>query len=51
VELTDAGEELFLRLAQAASGFDQRLREGVSDKELESVRRVLARLRDNVASA
>ena len=51
VELTDAGEKLFLRLAKAAIGFDQRLREGVSDKELESVRRVLARLRDNVASA
>jgi MarR family transcriptional regulator for hemolysin len=50
VELTDAGEELFLRLATAAIGFDQRLREGVSDKELESVRRVLARLRENVAS-
>jgi MarR family transcriptional regulator for hemolysin len=51
VELTDAGEKLFLQLAKAAMGFDQRLREGVSDKELESVRRVLARLRDNVASA
>ena len=51
VELTDAGEKLFLQLGKAAMGFDQRLREGVSDKELESVRRVLARLRDNVASA
>jgi MarR family transcriptional regulator, transcriptional regulator for hemolysin len=50
VELTAAGEELFLRLAQAAIGFDQHLREGVSDKELESVRGVLARLRENVAS-
>ena len=50
VELTDAGEELFLRLAKAAIGFDTRVREGVSDKELESVRRVLARLRENVAA-
>jgi len=50
VELTDAGEELFLRLAQAAIGFDQRVREGVSDRELESVRSVLGRLRENVAS-
>jgi MarR family transcriptional regulator for hemolysin len=50
VELTDAGEKLFLQLAKAAMGFDQRLREGVSDKELEGVRRVLARLRENVAS-
>jgi MarR family transcriptional regulator for hemolysin len=51
VELTDAGEELFLQLAKTAIGFDQRLREGVSAKELESVRRVLARLRENVASS
>jgi MarR family transcriptional regulator for hemolysin len=50
VELTDAGEQLFVQLAQAALGFDQRLREGVSDKELETVRRVLERLRENVAA-
>ncbi len=50
VELTDAGEQLFVRLAKAAIGFDERLRKGVSDKELESVRRVLARLRENVAA-
>jgi MarR family transcriptional regulator, transcriptional regulator for hemolysin len=50
VELTDAGEKLFLQLAKAAMEFDQRLREGVSDRELDGVRRVLARLRDNVAA-
>jgi len=49
VELTDAGEKLFLQLAKAAMGFDRRLREGVSDKELDAVRRVLERLRANVA--
>jgi MarR family transcriptional regulator, transcriptional regulator for hemolysin len=49
VELTDAGEKLFLELAKAAMGFDQRLREGVSDRELDAVRRVLERLRANVA--
>ena len=49
VELTPAGEELFLELAKAAMGFDQRLREGVSDKELDAVRGVLERLRANVA--
>ena len=48
VELTGAGEQLFLRLAQAAMGVDQRLREGVSDKDIDAVRRVLARLRENV---
>jgi MarR family transcriptional regulator, transcriptional regulator for hemolysin len=49
VELTDTGEKLFLELAKAAMGFDQRLREGVSDRELDAVRRVLERLRANVA--
>ena len=50
VDLTDAGDELFKRLAKAAIGFDQRLRAGLSDRELDEFRGVLARLRDNVAS-
>jgi MarR family transcriptional regulator for hemolysin len=50
VELTKAGEALFLRLAKAALSFDQRLRKGVPDEELEAVRGVLARLRANVAA-
>jgi MarR family transcriptional regulator, transcriptional regulator for hemolysin len=50
VELTDAGDKLFKRLAKAAIGFDQRLRAGLSDEELDEFRRVLWRLRDNVAS-
>jgi MarR family transcriptional regulator, transcriptional regulator for hemolysin len=50
VELTDAGDKLFKRLAKAAIGFDQRLRAGLSDEELDEFRRVLARLRDNIAS-
>jgi MarR family transcriptional regulator, transcriptional regulator for hemolysin len=50
VELTGAGDKLFKRLAKAAIGFDQRLRAGLSDGELDEFRRVLARLRDNVAS-
>ncbi len=49
VELTDAGDELFHRLAGAAIGFDQRLGAGLSDEELDGFRRVLARLRENVA--
>jgi MarR family transcriptional regulator for hemolysin len=48
VELTDAGDKLFHRLAKAAIGFDERLRAGLSDEELEDFRRVLARLRGNV---
>jgi MarR family transcriptional regulator for hemolysin len=50
VELTDAGDKLFKRLAKAAIGFDQRLRANLSDEELDEFRRVLGRLRDNVAS-
>jgi MarR family transcriptional regulator, transcriptional regulator for hemolysin len=49
VELTKQGEELFLQLAQAARAFDQRLREGVADEDVDTVRRVLAQLRENVA--
>jgi MarR family transcriptional regulator for hemolysin len=48
VELTDAGEELFLKLAQAARRFDKRLREGLSDAEVDAVRATLDRLRMNV---
>ena len=48
VELTAAGEKRFQRLAKAAIGFDQRLRAGLSDDELEAFRRVLTRLRGNV---
>jgi MarR family transcriptional regulator for hemolysin len=50
VELTDAGDKRFLALAQAAARFDQRLRADLSDKQLDSFRSVLSRLRDNVAS-
>ena len=50
VELTAAGEELFHELRTAAMAFDRRLRAGLSDEELETFRRVLARLRENVAS-
>jgi MarR family transcriptional regulator, transcriptional regulator for hemolysin len=48
VELTDSGNKLFMQLAKAAIEFDQRLREGVSDKDLEVVRRVFERMRANV---
>jgi MarR family transcriptional regulator, transcriptional regulator for hemolysin len=49
VELTDAGDELFHRLRDAAVSFDSRLREGISDEELESFRRVLGRMLENVS--
>jgi MarR family transcriptional regulator for hemolysin len=48
VELTEAGEALFHRLRIAAMTFDQRLRGGLSDAEIETLAGLLARLRENV---
>jgi MarR family transcriptional regulator for hemolysin len=51
VELTPAGDALFLRLRAAATAFDQRLRAGLSDHELGQLNTLLTRLRDNAAGA
>jgi MarR family transcriptional regulator, transcriptional regulator for hemolysin len=50
VELTEAGEALFLRLRNAAVAFDRQLRAGLNEEELASFTRVLDRLHANVAS-
>lgn len=50
VELTDVGEETFLRLRAAAAAFDQRLRAGITEKEVASLEDVLDRLVRNVAA-
>ena len=50
VELTDAGEEAFHRLRKAAVAFDQRIRAGITEKELASLEDVLDRLAQNVAA-
>ena len=50
VELTDVGEQAFLRLRAAAAAFDQRLRAGISEKEVTSFEGVLDRLVQNVAA-
>jgi MarR family transcriptional regulator, transcriptional regulator for hemolysin len=50
VELTDVGEEMFLKLAQAATRFDKRLRKGLSEDEVDAFRETLARLRTNVGA-
>jgi MarR family transcriptional regulator for hemolysin len=49
VELTDVGEETFLRLRTAAVAFDQRLRGGITEKEVASLEDALDRLVRNVA--
>jgi MarR family transcriptional regulator for hemolysin len=49
VELTPAGDALFLRLRDAAMAFDQRLRAGLSESEVGELEALLTRLRDNVS--
>ena len=48
VELTKEGDAAFHRMRQAASGFDERLRSGLADGEVEQLRELLDRLRANV---
>lgn len=50
VELTAAGEALFVRLRDAAMAFDQRLRVGFSESDIDSTAAVLTRLQANVSS-
>jgi MarR family transcriptional regulator for hemolysin len=49
VELTPAGEAAFIRLAEAATTFDRRLRDGLNDADLDVLAAVLGRLAGNVA--
>jgi MarR family transcriptional regulator, transcriptional regulator for hemolysin len=50
VELTSAGDALFIRLRGVATAFDQRLRTGLSAEEASQLETLLTRLRDNVTS-
>src|SRR5437764_14858087 len=49
VELTPAGDALFLRLRDAATAFDRRLRAGLSEGGVGQLEALLTRLRDNVS--
>jgi len=51
IELTEAGWELFGRLSRAARDFDERIRRGVPDEDIDLVRRTLERLVANAAGA
>jgi MarR family transcriptional regulator for hemolysin len=51
VELTAAGEAMFVKLRAAALIFDKRLRAGLADDRLAEFAEVLAALRANVAPA
>jgi MarR family transcriptional regulator for hemolysin len=48
VELTEAGEAAFTRLQQAAVAFDTRLRDGLSESDLDTLDGLLGRLSANV---
>lgn len=48
VELTDAGDDMFQQLRAAATRHDQRIRKGISGDDLDQLRHMLARLRENV---
>lgn len=47
VTVTDAGEQLFLRMRRAAAAFDGRLKAGLDDEEVDELRRLLAQLVEN----
>jgi MarR family transcriptional regulator for hemolysin len=51
VELTEAGHARFAALLDVVRGFDARLREGFTDDELLTLRRLLGRLADNAGAA
>jgi MarR family transcriptional regulator for hemolysin len=48
VELTEHGEAAFIRMRGAATAFDERLRKGLTDDEIEGFRGLLDRLHQNV---
>lgn len=51
VRRTPAGDELFLRLRDAATAFDTRLRGGLSVGDVDTLRTLLTRLSDNSSRA
>jgi MarR family transcriptional regulator for hemolysin len=50
VELTEAGEQAFARLAAAAQAFDKRLRDSFTDDEITTLERLLHRLQTNATA-
>lgn len=49
VELTEAGDAMFGRLRETAIAFDARLRDGLSDADVDQARALLRRLRENIS--
>jgi MarR family transcriptional regulator for hemolysin len=51
VELTAEGERTFLRLREAARQFDERIRAGMSDEDVDRLRKLLSTLDANSAAS
>ncbi|MDP9223854.1 MAG: MarR family winged helix-turn-helix transcriptional regulator [Actinomycetota bacterium] len=49
VEITPAGDALFLRLRDSAIAFDKQLRTGLSERQIGQLDTLLGRLRDNTS--
>ncbi len=49
VELTRDGDMLFARLREVAFAFDQRLRAGLTERDVDQLEALLTRLRENVS--
>jgi MarR family transcriptional regulator, transcriptional regulator for hemolysin len=47
IAVTESGEQLFLRLRRAAAAFEGRLRAGLDDDDVATLRRLLAQLEEN----
>jgi MarR family transcriptional regulator for hemolysin len=47
VRSTPSGDEMFLRLREAATAFDKRLRRGLSANEVDTLRWLLERISQN----
>ena len=47
LSLTDAGRQTFMTMREAAGTFDAALRQGMSDAQVQTLRRLLTRLREN----
>jgi MarR family transcriptional regulator for hemolysin len=48
VELTEEGEQLFTRLREVAGAFDTRLRDGLSEEQIDGLEKTLIQLVENV---
>lgn len=51
VRRTPAGDDMFLRLREAATAFDEKLRRGLSDKDVDTLRALLDQLSENSRGA